>query len=81
MKKLIKWIFVGFILVGLCGCAHIRYGGFEYWRLGKQEITRAAFLSEPNRLSAIIEGQKGGEKIVPSIATTILGGKLLGGKE
>lgn len=66
-------LFIILILISLCGCAHIRYGDFEYWRLGKQEIAYLSVRSEPNSLGAILMGHRGGENIKPSVKELLIG--------
>ncbi len=53
-------------LVLLCGCAHVRYGEVEYWRLGKQEVAYL-YISEPNGLTLVLRGHRGGENVKPSV--------------
>ncbi len=61
-------------LVLLCGCAHIRYGEVEYWRLGRQEVAYL-YISEPNGLTLILGSHRGGENIKPSVKDLIMGEK------
>ena len=50
----------------LCSCAHIKYGQIEYWRLGKQEVAYLR-ISEPNGLTLVLRGHRGGENVKPSV--------------
>ncbi|KKM07441.1 hypothetical protein LCGC14_1733870 [marine sediment metagenome] len=59
-------------LVLLCGCAHVRYGEVEYWRLDKQEVAYL-YISEPNGLTLILSGYRGGESVKPSIKDLMIG--------
>lgn len=61
MKKLIL-----ISLAMLFGCAHVKYGEVEYWRFGKQEVAYL-YISEPNGLTLILGGYRGGENVKPSI--------------
>ncbi len=67
MKKL---ILISLLL--LCGCAHIKYGEVEYWRLGRQEATEVWILA-PDGATLILRGYRGGENIKPSVKDLILG--------
>lgn len=53
-------------LLFLAGCAHIKYGPVEYWRFGRQEVAYL-HISEPNGLTLILRGYRGGENVKPSI--------------
>ena len=65
-RQIVMRLFIILVILMLCGCAHIRYGPVEYWRLGKQEVSYL-YISEPNGLTLVLCGHKGGENIKPSI--------------
>jgi len=66
-RQIVIRLFVLLVLAMLCGCAHLRCGPCEYWRLGKQEITYLHGRSEPNCIEFILVKQKGGEHIKPNL--------------
>ena len=69
-RQIVMRLFIILVILMLCGCAHIRYGPVEYWRLGKQEVSYL-YISEPNGLTLVLCGHKGGENVKPSLADLI----------
>ncbi len=59
-------------LLFLAGCAHIKYGPVEYWRLGRQEVAYLR-ISEPNGLTLILRGYRGGESVRPTVRDLLIG--------
>ncbi len=59
-------------LVLLCGCAHIRYGEVEYWRLGRQEVAEVRIIA-PDGTTLVLSGLRAGENVKPSLADLIGG--------
>ena len=73
-KKVQEWLALGLglalaviLLLFMCtGCAHIRYGEVEYWRLGRQEIEELQIVA-PDGTTVILRGCKSGENVKPSV--------------
>ncbi len=55
------------LVLFLVGCAHVKCGPCEYWRLGKQEITYLRVVLDPNCPEFELRGHRGGENIKPTI--------------
>ncbi len=64
-KLMAKMILISLLLV--CGCAHLKCGPCEYWRLGKQEIAYLRVVLDPNCPEFELRGHKGGENVKPSV--------------
>ncbi len=71
IKEAVAWAAIlGFILWLFSGCAHIRYGEVEYWRLGKQEVAEVRIIA-PDGTTLVLSGLRAGENVKPSIKDLI----------
>ncbi len=60
-----KMALISLVLMVL-GCAHVRCGPCEYWRLGKQEVAEARIIA-PDGTTVVLSGLRAGENISPSV--------------
>ncbi len=54
----------------LCGCAHVKCGPCEYWRLGTQEVAEARIIA-PDGTTVVLSGLRAGENVKPSLTDLV----------